>query len=357
MMKAVAASLLEELAGTGAAANESARWVKTTMLNRSASSSPAMTAVRASLTALELAPLHARGDIDDEGQAARQRAAAGQLGEGRQPQGVVAHGLVALGGEAEHRRPGQVAALPQDQGEVLPRRQLLVAEEDAGAVRVGPVHLGQPRQAGGGHLEGVLAAHLSPQHEQLHLQGLVGLGRQREGVVDAAVAGLEELHVLEFDPAAALGRKGEDAEAELVRGHLLDQGRIDPAAHDGIVGPARLFLLHDDPRHPLVVDPQHQIGDDGAFGQGEFVDPLHHSVGVVGEDLVGAGEGDALLDLHVDGDRSQLEMLAAVGADTGVDVADAEGWEGSQQGEKEGESGFHGQVLSLKRDRWDASGQ
>ena len=153
----------------------------------------------------------------------------------------------------------------------------------------------------------------------------------------------EKLHILEFDAAAALGRKGEDAEAELVRRHLLDQGRVDAAAHDGVVNPARRLLFHDDPLHPLVADPQHQIGDDGPFGQGEFVDPLHHPVGAVGEDLVGAGAGDALVDLHVDGDRGQFEELTAAAADAAVDVADAEGGERSQQGQ--GELGFHGRIL------------
>ena len=43
-------------------------------------------------------------------------------------------------------------------------------------------------------------------------------------------------------------------------------------------------------------------------------------------------------------------MLAAVVAHAGVHVADAEGGEGGQQGEEEGELGFHGGILSLKRD-------
>ena len=135
-----------------------------------------------------------------------------------------------------------------------PGRHLFVAEEDLGVVIVGPRDLGEPRQTRDAGLEGVLAAYLGPQHEQLHLQGLVGLRRQRKGVVDAAAAGFEKLHILEFDAAAALGRKGKDAEAELVRGHLLDQGRVDAAAHDGVVNPARLLLFHDDPLHPLVAD-------------------------------------------------------------------------------------------------------
>ena len=198
---------------------------------------------------------------------------------------------------------------------------------------VGPGDRGEPRQTRGAGLEGVLAAYLGPQHEQLHLQGLVGLGGQWKGVVEAAAAGFEKLHILEFDAAAALGRKGEDAEAELVWSHLLDQGRVEAAAHDGVVNPACRLLFHDDPLHPLVADPQHQIGDDGPFGQGEFVDPLHHPVGAVGEDLIGAGAGDTLVDLHVDGDRGQFEELTATAAAAGVDVADAEGGERSQQGQ------------------------
>ena len=97
--------------------------------------------------------------------------------------------------------------------------------------------------------KGCWLRYLGPQHEQLHLQGLVGLRRQRKGVVEAAAAGFEKLHILEFDAAAALGRKGKDAEAELVRRHLLDQGRVDAAAHDGVVNPARRLLFHDDPLH------------------------------------------------------------------------------------------------------------
>ena len=124
-------------------------------------------------------------------------------------------------------------------------------------MRVRPVYLGEPRQPRSRRLKSVLAAHLCPQHEQLHLQGLVGLGGQREGVVEAAVAGFEELHVLEFDAAAAVGRKGEDAQAKLVGGHLLDQGRVDAAAHNIVVRAARLFFFKDHPLYPLVADPQH----------------------------------------------------------------------------------------------------
>ena len=61
---------------------------------------------------------------------------------------------------------------------------------------------------------------------------------------------------------------------------------------------------------------------------------------MVGEDLVGARAGDALVDLHNNGDRGQFEVLAAVVAHAGVHVADAEGGEGDQQGEEEGEVGF-----------------
>ena len=208
---------------------------------------------------------------------------------------------------------------------------------------IGPVHLREPRQTRGGGLEGVLAAHMGAQHEQLHLQRLVGLRRQREGVVDAAVARVQQLHVLELHPAAAPGREGEDAQPERVRRHLLDQGRVDALAHDVVVHPARLLLLHDQPLDPLVADPQHQVGDDGALGQGELVDPLHLPLGVVGEDLVRARASHPLVDAHVHGDLGQLQVLAAVVAHAGVHVTDAGGGQGGQQqGGEQDVSKVHG---------------
>ena len=93
---------------------------------------------------LELAALHARRDIDDKGQAARQGIALGQLGHRGQPQGIVSQILCPLRRKAEHGRFALVVVRAEGQGEVLPGRHLFVAEEDLGAVIVGPGDLGEP---------------------------------------------------------------------------------------------------------------------------------------------------------------------------------------------------------------------
>ena len=182
------------------------------------------------------------------------------------------------------------------------------------------------------------------------VRGIAGelLGVQGIEVLDQAVLGLEDLGVGDLDALLAVGRDGIDPGPEEIAAHVLEQARVAHAADDVLVDPPGLAAVEDLALDPLVADVHGEIGDGGAFGNGEDVGPLDVPAEVVDEDLVDRGLGHLVDDLHLDVVVLDAERAGPARPAGGRDD-EAVGPEGRGRGRQRRQRGENGEAFKIGR--------